>query len=79
MNQPAARTDIPQDIQDKELWDAFQSDEVAEVFREEFGKRWNLHEFMETHNLERTREKLIEIIEWRRMLRAVRPTKGGSR
>lgn len=66
-----ASKDIPQDYPTTELWDAFQSDEVASVFREEFGKRYCLHEFIEDRGLEKTRMKLAEIIEWRSMLQSV--------
>ena len=62
--------DIPQDIPNKDLWDAFQGSEVAAVFREEFAQRYNLAEFMEYHGLHRTRDMLALVIESRQQLRA---------
>lgn len=67
--------DIPQGTTKKDLWDAFESEEVISVFREEFSKRNCLHEFMDYHGLEKTHAKLAEMIEWRAMLRACMESK----
>jgi hypothetical protein len=71
--------DILQGIPEKDLWEAFRSTEVFAVFREEFGKRWSLYEFLYNEGLHQTGDMLAEILEWRAMLRAAQEApKGGA-